>query len=64
MDFASASEANHFIITYEGESRSVTINRRQIPELSLVLMLPMFIGATLLALIYSRKRTSQNQATD
>jgi len=64
MDFASATEANHFVITYEGEARSVTINRRQIPEFSSILILPMFIGATLLAIIYRRKKAANNQGTD
>ena len=59
-----AAESNYFIIDYEGEVSSVTINSVDIPEFSTILIVPMFIAATLLAMVYRRKRTSQNQTTD
>ena len=54
-----ASESGYFIISYEGEVSSVTINAIDIPEFSPILIVPMFIAATLLAFAYRRKRTSQ-----
>jgi len=59
-----AAESNYFIIDYEGEVSSVTINSVDIPEFSTILIVPMFIAATLLAIVYRRKRSSQNQTTD
>ncbi len=50
-----AEEPNHFIINYEGEVLDLTINNVLIPEFSPILIAPMFIAVTLLALIYRRK---------
>ena len=54
-----ASEAYHFIISYEGEAGWLWVNGSDIPEFSPILIVPMFIAATLLALVYRRKRTLQ-----
>ena len=55
----AASEPNHFIIFYEGEAGWLQVNGATIPEFSPILIVPMFITATVLAIIYRRKRTSQ-----
>jgi len=59
-----ASESGYWIISYEGEVSSVTINAIDIPEFPPILIVPLFMTATLLAIVYRRKRTSQSQATD
>jgi len=64
MDFEVASEPDHFEIRYSGESRSVQLNSSYIPEFSSILVIPMFITVTLLALVYRRIRTSQTKSTD
>ena len=51
-------------LNYMGPADSVTINAVEIPEFPLILIIPLFMTATLLALIYRRKRTSQSQKTD
>ncbi len=50
-----ASETGYFNILYVGEASDVRINYDQIPEFQTILIVPMFITATLLALIYRRK---------
>jgi len=52
-----ASEPDYYVIFYEGEVASVTINRVDIPEFSSILIIPLFLAATLLALFYRRKRS-------
>jgi len=56
MDFTETSEPDHFIITFEGEARYVRLNQVDIPEFPPILIVPLFMTATLLALIYRRKR--------
>ena len=60
----AALEEGHYIIDFEGEVFNATINSISVPEFSPILIVPMFIVATLLALAYRRKRTSQNQTTN
>lgn len=52
----SATETNYFIVNYEGEVGSVTINTVLIPEFPTILVVPLFVIATLIALAYRRKR--------
>ncbi|MBT8172181.1 hypothetical protein KJN74_04860 [Candidatus Bathyarchaeota archaeon] len=59
-----AGDSVHTTIYFEGEVVNVDLNYTSIPEFSPILIVPMFITATLLAIIYRRKRTSQNQTTD
>jgi len=59
IETTAGSEPNHWIISYDGGARSARINYTDIPEFSPILIVPMFIAATLLALVYRRKRTSQ-----
>jgi len=54
----AASEPNHFIIYFEGQTGWLWVNGNDVPEFSPILIAPMFITATLLSLIYRRKRTS------
>jgi hypothetical protein len=58
-----AADSVHSTISFEGEVFNVALNYTDIPEFSPILVLPMFITATLLALGYRRKRTSKNQRT-
>ncbi len=51
------SEPDHYIINYEGWGRYVRINGIPIPEFSPIFIVPLFIGSTLLALVYRKKRT-------
>jgi hypothetical protein len=51
-----AAESGHFNIYYEGAVERVRINGIDVPEFSPILIAPMFMIATLLALIYRRKR--------
>lgn len=57
----AAAESGYFIIEYDGYVTGVTINNIDIPEFSSIIILPLFITATLLAIVYKRKRTSQNR---
>jgi len=59
MSIIAASEPNHFMISYDGDVYNLALNNVAIPEFSPILIVPMFIAATLLALVYRRKRTSQ-----
>ena len=54
---SQAAEPDHYVIIYEGEVAAVTVNRIDIPEFSPILILPLFMTATIMALIYKRKRT-------
>lgn len=56
--FVESSEANHFVILYEGEARTITVNRQSIPEFSSIFIVPVFMVATLLAFFYRRKNKS------
>ena len=64
MEFNPASEADHFTITFAGEARTATLNEQTIPEFSPILIAPLFMTATILAIIYRKKRSSQNQTTE
>jgi hypothetical protein len=52
-----AQESQHFIIIYEGPATGIDVNTVDIPEFSPILILPFFITATLIALIYRKKHT-------
>ena len=62
--FNPASEPDHYTIFFEGSVSWVTVNSETIPEFPPILIIPMFITATALAIIYRRKRTSQIKKTD
>ena len=47
----------NYIIDYEGDVASITINAIDIPEFPSILLVPLFMTVTLLAIIYRRKRT-------
>ncbi|MCJ7614191.1 hypothetical protein MUO71_05445 [Candidatus Bathyarchaeota archaeon] len=64
MNIEVASEADHYTILFEGSADYVSINSAVIPEFPTILIIPMFMTATLLAIIYRRKRTSQPKTTD
>ncbi len=64
IEITTASDGLHYSIYFEGEVGVITINAVFVPEFSPMLIVPMFITATALAIIYRRKRTSQNQTTD
>lgn len=55
-----APEAGHYTIYYEGSATFVSVNSEPIPEFSSILIVPLFLITTVLALVYRRKRTSPN----
>jgi len=55
-NFTAAEEPDHYILFFEGEAGPVRINREIIPEFPPILIVPLFMTATLLALVYRRKR--------
>lgn len=55
VTITDGSESNYFIIDYEGEAGWLMVNGTDIPEFTPILIVPMFIAVTLLALIYRRK---------
>ena len=59
----TAAESGFWTIEYLGDITEITINNVDIPEFSSIIILPLFITVTLLAIIYKRKRTSQNTNT-
>ena len=59
-----AAEAGHYTILYEGAATFISINSAAIPEFSSILIIPMFMIATLLAIAYKKKRISQAKTTD
>ena len=59
----AASEPNHFTIVFEGGVEWMTVNSAEIPEFPTFIVIPLFIIATLLAIIYE-KRTSHSKLTD
>jgi hypothetical protein len=59
-----ASEPDRYIIDYEGEVSNVILNNAAIPEFPPILAVPLFMTATLLAILYRRKRTSQTKSID
>lgn len=48
-------DSSHYIIYFEGAVVNVTIRGDVVPEFPLILIVPMFITVTLLALFYRRK---------
>jgi hypothetical protein len=59
LNIVETSEPDHFAIIFDGSVQSVNINSEYIPEFPPILAVPLFMTATLLALIYRRKRASQ-----
>lgn len=55
-----ASEPNHFNIIFEGQARYIQIDAAYIPEFPTILIAPLFMTTTLLAIIYRRKRISKH----
>ena len=53
-----AAESNHYIINFEGAVVNVTIGGAVVPEFPPILAVPLFITATLLAIIYKRKHST------
>ena len=53
-----AEQPEHFIISYEGPVSGITINAVDIPEFSPILIVPLFMAATLTAIIYRGKRST------
>ena len=53
-----APEQARYTIEFDGSVSFVSINSINIPEFPIIFIVPMFIAATLLALIYRRKRLS------
>ena len=51
-----ATESNYFIVDYEGEVLDLSINNILIPEFPSILIVPMFIGLTLLVLFYRKMK--------
>ena len=49
---------NHYSIYYEGGATFISINSAEIPEFASIVIIPMFMIATLVALVYRRKRSS------
>jgi len=48
------------ILRYTGPADSVTINATEIPEFPPAIIIPVFMTATLLAIIYRKKRATRN----
>lgn len=51
-----ATETNYFIVNYEGEVLDLQINSVLIPEFPTILIVPIFMITTLLAIIYRKIR--------
>lgn len=58
------SDPNLLIIFYEGEVAQVTINNIDVPEFPIILVVPLFMAATLTAIAYRRKNISQTKTTN
>jgi hypothetical protein len=50
-----ASEPDHFIIFFEGQTGWLWVNGNDVPEFPPILIVPLLMTATLLALVYRRK---------
>lgn len=55
----AAEESNYYIIDYEGEVLDLEVNNVLIPEFSPILVSPLFMMATILAIIYRRKKLNK-----
>ena len=51
-----AEDSRYSIVYYEGAVVRVMINSVDVPEFSTILVIPLFMTATLLAILYKRKR--------
>ena len=60
----TAAGSGFWTIEYLGDITEITINNVEIPEFSSIIILPLFIAATLLAIIYRKKRGIQKQITN
>jgi hypothetical protein len=57
------SDPDILVIFYEGEVAQVTINNIDVPEFPIILIVPLFMAATLMAIVYRRKNISQTKTT-
>ena len=60
VTITDGSESNYYIIDYEGEAGWLLVNGADVPEFQPILIAPLFIAATLLALIYRKKQKNIN----
>jgi hypothetical protein len=58
------SDPDTLIIFYEGEVAQVTINNIDVPEFPIILIVPLFMAATLMAIVYRRKNISQTKTAN
>ena len=58
LSIEEGPESGNYIISYEGEAGWLMVNGADIPEFPPILIVPLFMTATLLAIIYRRKRTT------
>jgi hypothetical protein len=58
------SDPDILIIFYEGEVAQVTINNIDVPEFPIILIVPLFMAATLMAIVYRRKNISQTKTAN
>ncbi len=56
-NFTQTENSNNYIIFYQGEAGPVRINRQLIPEFSTILIVPLSVAITLLAILYRKKRS-------
>ena len=56
-----AAEADHYTIYYQGTATYVSVNSTAIPEFSSILIVPLFLIATVLAIVYRKKRISSKK---
>jgi hypothetical protein len=58
------SDPDILVIFYEGEVAQVTINNIDVPEFPIILIVPLFMAATLMAIVYRRKNISQTKTAN
>jgi hypothetical protein len=58
ISLVDGPDSGYYIIEYEGEAGWLYVNGAQIPEFSPILITPLFMVTTLLAIVYSRKHRS------
>ena len=54
IEITPASDGVHYLIYFEGEVGITTVNAESVPEFPPILIVPLFMTATLLALVYRR----------